>query len=86
MADMVYISKRGQKIAFDDFTDNREEFHSFWVEMCPHCYNRYKDILENRADEGGTAQGICSVKGCNNEADYYVDFSEGEVTFTGEVL
>ena len=49
--------------------------------MCPHCHNKYRSILGNRADDGGTAQGTCSVKGCENKADYYVDFDKNEVEF-----
>ena len=81
MADMIYTSKRGKQIVFDDFEDNTEEYDSYWVEMCPHCHNKYKGILGNRADDGGTACGTCSVKGCENDADYYVDFNMNEVTF-----
>lgn len=40
-----------------------------------------KGILGKRADNGGTACGTCSVKGCENEADYYVDFDKSEVKF-----
>lgn len=81
MADMIYTSKRGKQIVFDDFEDNTEEYDSYWVEMCPHCHNKYRGILGNRADDGGTACGTCSVKGCENDADYYVDFNMNEVTF-----
>lgn len=79
--DMTYTSKRGKQIVFDDFEDNTEEYDSYWVEMCPHCHNKYRGILGNRADRG-SAWGTCSVKGCNNEADYYVDFHMDEVEFT----
>lgn len=83
MLDMVYTSKRGKQITFDDFVDNAlvDDFGSYWVEMCPHCHNKYRSILGNRADDGGTACGTCSVKGCENEADYYVDFNRNEVSF-----
>lgn len=82
MTDMIYTSKRGKQIVFDDFEDNTEEYNSYWVEMCPHCHNKHRGILGNRADDGGTACGTCSVKGCENDADYYVDFNMNEVTFT----
>ena len=48
--------------------------------LCPHCHNKYKSILGKRADRG-SAWGTCSVDGCENEADYYVDFNEKEVGF-----
>lgn len=81
MADMLYSSKRGKIIVFDDYVDNTEEFNSYWVEMCPRCHNKYKGILGMRADDGGTARGTCSVKGCDNEANYYVDFDKKEIKF-----
>lgn len=74
---MVFAPENEKKIVFDDFTDNRKEYDSWWAEMCPCCYEKYKDILGSRASTG--AMGTCSVKGCDNEADYYVDFSENEV-------
>ena len=79
MEDMIYTSKRGKRIIFDDFCDESEEYGTFWVEMCPHCHNKYKGILGNRCDDRGSAQGTCSVEGCENEADYYVDFARDEV-------
>ena len=78
---MVYTSKRGKQIVFDDYVDNTVEYDSYWAEMCPHCHNKYKGILGDRVDDGGSACGTCSVMGCENEADYYVDFSKDEVRF-----
>lgn len=76
--EMVFTSKRGKQIVFDDFVEEYdEEFKKdrpYWAEMCPHCHRKYRGILGNRFDDGGTAQGTCSVKGCNNQANYYVDF------------
>lgn len=70
-----------KQIVFDDYTDDTEKYSTYWVEMCPHCYSKYKDILGSRADDGGTACSTCSVKGCDKEADYYVDFDMNEVEF-----
>lgn len=72
--------ERGKQIIFDDYTDNTEEYNSYWTEMCPCCHNKYRGILGSRASDG--AMGTCSVKGCENEANYYVDFNEKEVTFS----
>lgn len=84
MTKMIYTSKRGTQIVFDDYVDNTKEFNSYWVEMCPQCYQKYRDIIRNKADDGGTAPGTCSVAGCENEADYYVDFNVNEVSFAKE--
>ena len=80
---LVYQSIDGKKIIFDDFVDNTEEYNSYWVGMCTDCYNKYKGILGNRADDCGS--GCCSVCGCSNEADYYVDFDMNEVEFVEDV-
>lgn len=81
MKKMIYISPIGKEIVFNDYVDNTKEYGCYWVEMCPHCHNKYKNILGNRPDDGGTAQGICSVEGCMSRADYYVDFAANEVKF-----
>lgn len=30
MKDMVYISPRGERVVFDDYTDNTEESGTYW--------------------------------------------------------
>ena len=77
---MIYTSKRGNRIIFDDWANDKgiDEEDFVWVEMCKHHHNIYKGILGNRFDDGG-ACGICSVLGCDREADYYVDFKANEV-------
>lgn len=82
--DLAYISGGGKRIVFDDYVDNTVEYNSYWVGMCSHCYNKYRNILGNRVDDCGS--GFCSVKGCSNEADYYVDFDMDEVTFIDDFL
>ena len=77
--DMVYISNN-DKIVFDDYVDNTVEHDSYWVEICSHCREKYKSILGDRIDDNSPF-GTCSVKGCSNEADCYVDFNKNEVEF-----
>ena len=81
MPDMIYISEKGNRIVFDDFADDTKEYGIYWGNMCPHCRNKYSGILENRVSSGGSDEGICSVKGCKNNACYYVDFKMNEVIF-----
>ena len=76
---MVYVSTDEKKIVFDDFVDNTIEYNSYWVGMCSDCYDKYKNILGSRVSHDGS--GCCSVCGCWNEADYYVDFDMNEVEF-----
>lgn len=79
---MVFASSQSCQIVFDDFIDNTKEYHSFWAEMCPHCVEKYKRVLGNRISDG--ACGTCSVKGCDFEAEYYVDFDKKEISFHEE--
>jgi len=81
MANMIYTSKRGKQIIFNNFGDNTKEYNSYWVGMCPHCHNKYRGILGKRCDDRDTARGTCCVKGCENKADYYVEFDKNEVKF-----
>lgn len=53
--------------------------------MCPHCHNQYRNILGGRWSDIGEAQRICSVEGCSNEADYYVDFKAEEIDIKEEL-
>ena len=79
---LLFTSPKGKTILFDDYVEEYDEEDKkgspYWAEMCPHCHRKYRGILGNRCDDGGTAQGTCSVKGCNNQADYYVDFYPNE--------
>ena len=83
MINMVYTSCKKQ-IVFDDYVDEVKEYNAYYVEVCEHCRNKHKDILATRVDDSGSPWGTCFVKGCNNEADYYVDFNKDEVEFFDE--
>lgn len=63
------ISYKG--IVFDDYGTDSDGH--YWTEICPQCAEKYKNIITNELDDGGTAYGVCSVAGCNNAADYYFD-------------
>lgn len=73
---LLFTSPKGKTILFDDFVEEYDEEYKkdrpYWVEMCPHCHRKYRNILAGHFDEGG--QGTCSVAGCMNDASYYVDF------------
>ena len=73
---LLFTSAKGKTILFDDFVEEYdEEFKKdrpYWAEMCPHCHRKYRKILAGHFDVGG--QATCSVAGCTNEANYYVDF------------
>jgi hypothetical protein len=70
-------------IEFDEFT--RDEY-GLWGEICQHCLDKNPQLKED-IDDGMTAMGCCSVRGCKNtgedqeENHYYIDFKKEEVTF-----
>lgn len=57
-------------VCFDDFAMNEDG--SCWAYMCRECAKKY-GISENLLDNG-CGGGTCSVQGCENEADFYIDF------------
>lgn len=82
---LQFTSPRGKTITFDTFEDETKEYGTYWVDMCPTCHNKYRNILKNRFDDGGSGKASCSVKGCSNtNASYYVDFNKDEVKIIGE--
>lgn len=84
MLKAIFKSNSEQKIIFDDFCAEGE-YDTVWVEMCPHCHNKYRNMLGSRCSDVGEAQGTCSVEGCSNEADYYVDFKTEEINIKEEL-
>lgn len=65
-------------VVFDDFT--RDEY-GCWSQICQHCVDKYKIHFNRLADDG---HGICGVSGCENQADYYIDFEENTIKIIGE--
>lgn len=80
---LKFISPKRKEIIFDDYCNEIDEQGICWVHMCKHCHNKYRSILGNRVSESASDSAICSVKGCNNKADYYVDFDGVEVQIIG---
>jgi hypothetical protein len=58
-----------KNVIFDDYTKNEDGI--YWARLCKECSQ--KNIFKNELDNTGS--GICGVKGCNNESEYYIDFS-----------
>lgn len=67
--DTSFVVENERVIAFDDAAENEDG--SQWACMCRKCVERY-GIDSKYLDEAG--QGICSVAGCMNKADFYIDF------------
>lgn len=74
---LIFKGHNGQTIILDDFVDDTKEYNLYWGGLCPSCRKRYKDILGDRIEEFGC--GTCSVEGCWNAAENYVNFIKEEV-------
>ena len=65
-------------IKFDDWSAVDEpdfgEVVEVWAEICESCRKKYADVLLDKELDIGAAQGCCSVYGCLNRADHYIDF------------
>lgn len=66
-------------IIFEDIEKKIEDGYNDWSCICKECVKE-NDINRNKLDEGGS--GACMVLDCENEADYYIDFEDGEVQET----
>ena len=70
-------------ISFDDFCisseTEKEEGMNVWASVCKDCVSKH--VMPNEMlDDAG--YGICGVVGCNNEADYYIGFPDGEFAYS----
>ena len=70
-----YRTKSGKIIKFDDFVT--EGNGKYWVEMCESCMNKHKEDFDTKYSPS-TSTSACSVSYCQNPAEYYVDFTDGE--------
>ena len=72
-------------IIFDEYTQNEDG--TYWAEICQGCVEKHWELVKDVIDEGGTARGCCSVKGCYNNGDneekmhFYIDFNPEFVSF-----
>jgi hypothetical protein len=58
--------------------ENEGEGCHYWSGICKEHVNKYS-LGDDLLDEGGS--GTCGIKGCNREADYYIDFHDSEIEF-----
>lgn len=78
--DMKFVAHNGVSIVFDDWCDETEEYGTYWVGICTECFKKYHGAFGRRISSN-PSEDICSVKGCENEADYYIDFLKDKVAF-----
>lgn len=72
-------------IVFDEYAQDPDG--AIWAEVCSACADRYKELICDEIDEGDTACGCCSVKGCKNNGNhdgkhYYIDFIPSKIQTT----
>lgn len=56
-------------VVFDDVTTDNDKH--CWSQICKSCAVKF-NIAKSLLDKDGS--GICGCRGCENEADYYIDF------------
>jgi len=63
------------QVRFDDLVFDKIVNH-YWAPVCCECIEKHAMYHDEIAPAQGT---ICGVEGCNNEADYYIDFPQENV-------
>lgn len=63
-----------QGIEFDDYVYDSEYEHT-WSHICNSCVVKHS-ISEALLDDIPSSDVTCGVNGCQNEADYYIDFPD----------
>lgn len=58
------------KKSFDDIVE--EDEYNAWSQICEECLRKLKIPSENIDKNAGN--GICGVKGCDEDSEHYVDF------------
>ena len=65
-----------KQVMFDDWTEevdaDGERF--LWVSVCDECLKKHERVLRKACVDDDFGSGICSVCGCENDSDHYVDF------------
>lgn len=69
-------------IIFEDIEKKQKDGYNDWSGICQKCIDKY-NINESMLD-GSCGSGCCMVSGCENEADYYIDFEDGDITELSE--
>ena len=72
-----------KNVIFEDVELKTEDGLNDWSGICQECIDRY-NIDKNKLDDAG--QGCCMVLGCENDADYYIDFEDGEIQEINEAF
>jgi hypothetical protein len=77
------VKAKFKNVTFDDFVLKYQDEYCDWSQICLPFASKHH-ISENLLDSAG--QGVCGVEGCSNEADFYIDFPDGELEITKEEI
>jgi hypothetical protein len=69
------------KVVFDDFVSKEDAMLNSYSQICDHCVSKH-NVPVNLLDPIPVSDMTCGVEGCNNEADYYIDFCDNEIKYT----
>ena len=62
-------------IEFDDYVETTEDgITTAWASVCVPCITRYE--IPEAVLSDCPCSDTCGVKGCSNEADFYIDFND----------
>lgn len=82
-ADFEFLEYKG--VVFDDFNLEDGNLQNGWACICKECAEKHG--FQSEVSDGCPSESPCSVWGCQNEADHYIDFEgTGEIKRQSEIL
>ena len=67
-----------ENMIFDDFTIDDGEQMTRWTQVCESHSQPFKDNKTNCTLSSCAGEPICGVDGCEDIAEYYLDFIDGD--------
>jgi hypothetical protein len=67
------IESMKKEEVFDDIVTDTDEDAMQWSKVCESCANK-EEVLKLGIVSSDSGEGICGVKGCQNESVSYIDF------------
>jgi len=76
-SEKTFTMYKYKDVIFEDIERKSEPEYCDWSGICQKCVDLHK-IDSIKIADGGS--GHCMVLDCKNEADYYIDFDDGDLT------
>jgi hypothetical protein len=67
------IDLKKKEEVFDDIVTDTDEDAMQWSQVCESCANK-EEVFKLGIISSDSGEGICGVKGCQNDAVSYIDF------------